>query len=394
MSDDKSGEKTEQPTRKKILDSRREGQVAVSKELTLAFVAIIVMTLVFFMKVRILSLYNNAFEYALQRIISSDLATYKIVSMYYYALQQIFSIIFLIITATIAFIISFVALQMGGIVLVTKKFMKFDINNMNPVNNAKNIFSMKNFVKFIKNVLHILIQGAVAYWVVKTHYSDGINVVYYDLPNIIHWMLLFFGHLLLLVFLAGIVFGILDLLWEKHTLNKKLMMSLQEIKKEHKETEGNPEIKGHRRQLHREILEGGDEGFASNATMVLANPTHYAIVIMYKPKQYLQPVVLYKAKNYKAQLIFQKARKYDIPIIHDKWLARSLYDLTEPGDTIPKSLNTAFIDMVKSNLHMFPTLVEDMRVAIESNLAKLQELAGLVKGKIPGNVAKVGTNTI
>jgi len=134
MSDDKSGEKTEQPTRKKILDSRREGQVAVSKELTLAFVAVIVMTLVFFMKVRILSLYNNVFEYALQRIISSDLATYKIISIYYYALQQIFSIIFLVITATIAFIIAFVALQMGGVVLVTKKFMKFDLNNMNPVN--------------------------------------------------------------------------------------------------------------------------------------------------------------------------------------------------------------------------------------------------------------------
>jgi flagellar biosynthesis protein FlhB len=389
MSGDQSGQKTEQPTRKKILDSRKEGQVAVSKELTLAFVAIIVMALIFFMKVKILSLCNSTFEYALERIISSDLVTYKIISIYYYALEQIFIIIFLIITATIVFIIAFVSFQMGGIVLVTKRFMKFDINNMNPVNNAKNIFSMKNFVKFIKNVLHILIQAGVAYWVVKTHYSDGTNVIYYDLPNIIHWMLLFFGHLLLLIFLSGIIFGILDLLWEKRTLNKKLMMSLEEIKKEYKETEGNPEIKGHRRQLHREILEGGDEGFASNATMVLANPTHYAIVIMYKPKQYLQPIILYKAKNYKAQLIFQKARKYDIPIIHDKWLARSLYDLTEPGDTVPKSLNTAFMDMIKSNIDQFPTLVEDMRVAIESNLAKLQELAGLVKDKNASSVSRV-----
>lgn len=390
MSDDKSGEKTEQPTRKKILDSRKEGQVAVSKELTLAFVAMIVMALIFFLKVKILSLYNSTFQFALDRIVYSDLSTYKIVGMYYYAVQQIFTIIFMVITATICFIIAFVSLQMGGIVLVTKKFLKFDLNNMNPVNNAKNIFSMKNMVKFIKNILHILIQGGVAFWVIKTHYSDGINVIYYDLPNIIHWLLLFFGHLLLLIFLAGIIFGILDFLWEKRTLNKKLMMSLQEIKKEHKETEGNPEIKGHRKQLHREILEGGDEGFASNATMVLANPTHYAVVIMYKPKQYLQPIILYKAKNYKAQLIFQKARKYDIPIIHDKWLARSIYDLTEPGETIPKSLNPAFMDMVKSNIHMFPTLIDDMRNAIESNLSRLQELAGLVKNKAPGAVSQVG----
>ena len=385
MSEEKSGEKTEQPTRKKKLDSRKEGQVAVSKELTLSFVVILVLSMSYVFKNKVLSLYNNSFEFALTRISNSDLPTYKIAAMYYHALQQTFSILLLIIVATIFFIIGFVSLQLGGIVLVTKRFMKFDINNMNPVNNAKNIFSIKNFVKFIKNIIHIVVQGFIAFWVIKKHHSDGVNVIYYDLPNIIHWLLLFFGQLLLLVFLSGIVFGVLDLLWEKRTLNKKLMMSLQEIKQEHKNTEGNPEIKGQRKQLHREILEGGDDGFASNATMVLANPTHYAVVIMYKPRKYLQPIILYKAKNYKAQLIFRKAKKYDIPIIHDKWLARQLYELADIGGSIPKSLNAEFMYMLKSNLHLFPNLVEDMRIAIESNLSKLQELASAVQ---KNNVSK------
>lgn len=386
MSEEKSGEKTEQPTRKKILDSRKSGQVAVSKELTLAFVSIIVVALIFFMKVRILSLYNHVFQFSLQRITTNDLPLYKISAIYYYALQEVYSIIFLIIAATIAFTIAFVSFQLGGIVLATKKFMKFDINNMNPVNNAKNIFSLKNLVKFLKNIIHIVLQVGVSFWVVQQHYSDGFNIFHYSIYNIVYWMLLFLGHLLLIIFLSAIIFGFLDLLWEKRTLNKKLMMSIQELKKEYKETEGNPEIKGHRQQLHREILEGGDEGFANHASMVLANPTHYAIVIMYKPKKYLKPIILYTAKNYKAQLIFQKAKKYNIPIIHDKWLARNLYNLTEPGDTIPPSLSAAFLDTVKSNLHLFPELLNEMQTAIEDNLNKLQKMANIINPKSAASI--------
>ena len=111
--------------------------------------------------------------------------------------------------------------------------------------------------------------------------------------------------------------------------SRELKMTKDEVKREYKDTEGSPEIKSSRRSFHREILEGGVEKKTKKSSVVITNPTHFAVGLYYEEGETELPYVTVKGKNYTAQLIKQYAYRGEVPVIENVELARALFDEIE-----------------------------------------------------------------
>ncbi|MFW6058315.1 MAG: EscU/YscU/HrcU family type III secretion system export apparatus switch protein, partial [Persicimonas sp.] len=124
-----------------------------------------------------------------------------------------------------------------------------------------------------------------------------------------------------------IAFGVIDLIWQRHQHEKGLMMSKDEIKREHKESEGDPQQKGKRKQLHKELLRDTGIKNVKNADAVVVNPTHVAVALRYDDEQMSAPEVVATGRGELAQEIKRIARRYGVAIVRNVELARALVDV-------------------------------------------------------------------
>ena len=155
------------------------------------------------------------------------------------------------------------------------------------------------------------------------------------------------------------LFGVVDLVLEKKSVMDQLMMTIDEVKREYKESEGDQEVKHQRKELHREMMEE-EPNHGANSSFVVANPTHIAIVVTYKPLKWKIPIVLAKEKGEKAQEVFNYAKKRNIPIFRDVWLARQLYDIAKPKEFVPRTLLLAIAELVSKNIDLLPQIALDL----------------------------------
>jgi flagellar biosynthesis protein FlhB len=352
--------KTEQPTHKRLQDARKEGNVAKSKDLsTVVSLSVLILELVIMYKYIIFSIHNmygvvfatiSENQYSLERLLS-------VIIEFFILLFKI--IIPIIIVSSLSAGLTTV-IQLNGFLFATKVF-KFDLQKFDIIKNFKELFSKKNILKFCFNVFKISIMTYVGFNIVSNNIKDILKVVDISFSYIILFMALLIlklGAVLLGIFA---VFAFIDFIVEKRATHKKLMMSMEEVKKDYKETEGNPEVKSRRRELHKELLEGDDMFDAyKEFMMVLANPTHIAIVMIYKPTKWKLPIILMKAKGYSAQNIFRIAKRKDVPIIRDKWIARQLYAYAEINKPVPKSMVKFVATLIGNNLYLFPKILEEI----------------------------------
>lgn len=366
MSAKDSGEKTEQPTEKKKKDAKEEGQTAQSKELTAIFsIIVITLTLWFNYRYSLRLLSTSSVNIFSNFKISQDSEYYVIA--YLWNILSIGAKIFLlpIILAAIASFFVSVA-QIGGIV-IKKDGLTVDIKKLNPIENFKNTFAKKNFIKFLRQFLEVFIMVIIAYYISKSAISYIIMFPYVSLPNIISLMGLFLFKLFAVLFGIHIVFSIIDYILEKINLNKQLMMSLHDIKQEYKETDGNPEIKQKRKELHRELFESGDllNGFAGSG-IVFANPTHIAVFVIFVPNKLKLPAIILMKTDEEAIELIKYAEEVDVPVIRDVWLARKLYDIGKINSYVPASVLSYVADAFSKNMKLLPTVanaIKSMKVA-------------------------------
>lgn len=355
MSDQNTGEKTEQPTQKRLEDARQKGQVAQSKDLTM-FSSFI--TIMCYFSINFHGILNDIFR--VYNLTFSEISNKNAINLSFSAPKElVFNVmivgykIFVIPIILAAIVSAFVCVsQLGGFAIL-KESLKIDIERLNPAANAKNIFSMKNFKKLVKDIFEIIVMAVVAYLISVNDLRDLINSTYYGFGGI---SLLFAKIIVKTVFsllMVYLVFAIIDFINQKRDHIKQLMMSMEDIKNEMKNTEGDPHIKGRRRELHREIIE--EDSIANtvkNATLILTNPTHIAIVIYFDTEKVKLPVVLIKAKGSMAAFIRRTAAKHEIPMIRDVWLARKLYALAVIGKYVPSTLIGPVADVIGKNMHL------------------------------------------
>jgi type III secretion protein U len=336
-------EKTEQPTPKKIRDARKKGQVPNSKDVTSTALLIVIFTYLGLSRVTILQtlmdlivapcqFFTQPFEDAFPDMIFVCLKV---------GLKVVLPLVLLVfITGVMANVLQF------GLLMAPESIMpKFD--KLNPISKLKQMFSMKNLIEFLKSAAKIIFLGTLLYFVIRNVLDPLLKIPYAGLNNFVNIMPSILKTFAYNVGFAYIVVAFLDFIFQRHNHTKQLMMSKDEVKREYKEMEGDPTIKGKRKQLHRELLQGGPAQKTKRASALVTNPTHYAIALYYDEITVPLPIVLAKGTGFQAQIMKKVAMDYDIPIMENVPLAHALYDLAEIGRYIPRELIEPVAEVIR-----------------------------------------------
>lgn len=231
-------------------------------------------------------------------------------------------------------------LLVGGWLFSTNAFLpKFD--RLDPVAGIGRLFSLQSLGELGKALAKTALVAAAAWLVVRSQ-TDSLFALASVPAGAGDGTL---GRVLFLAFaaMAGVLalIAVVDVPWQRWQFAKRLMMTREEVRQEHKEQEGNPEIKGRIRTQQREMARRRMMAEVPNADVVVTNPTHYAVALKYRESRDAAPIVLAKGADDIAQKIREIASEHGIALLEAPPLARALYRHVEPGDAIPERLYTA-----------------------------------------------------
>ncbi|MBS0624244.1 MAG: type III secretion system export apparatus subunit SctU [Verrucomicrobia bacterium] len=327
-------EKTEKATPKKLKDARKKGQVAKSQDFpsAMTFVTALALTLslTHFLYQEMAGFMLICFKAAPTTNLQ-DTAPFFIKEMIMVILRA--SLPIAVLVAIVGLIVGFLVV---GPTFATEVF-KPDIKRFNVVNNLKEKFKMKTVIELLKSVFKIFGAALIIYLISKQYIGELTATI--ALQPLTSFALL--GKIIFKVVMAiGVYFfmiAVFDLVYQRMSFAKQMKMEKFEVKQEYKDSEGNPEIKGKRRQLAQEIAY--DEGTSQirRAKTIVTNPKDIAAAIGYEPERYKAPWIIAMGSGQQALAIIHLAEKYNIPIMRNVPLAHELLDVGEVNKFIPES---------------------------------------------------------
>jgi flagellar biosynthetic protein FlhB len=210
----------------------------------------------------------------------------------------------------------------------------------------KRIFGLQGWVEFLKGTFKLSALAGLAYLLTRAARFDVFNSMFMApnaLPELLRTMA---NRLFLAVIVAIVLLVVADLVWSRFFWRRELRMTRQEVKDEQKQAEGDPIIKARLRSLARDRARKRMIARVPQATVVIANPTHYAIALRYVRNENRAPLVVAKGLDLVALKIRAAAEKHGIPVVEDKLLARSLYDKVEVDQLIPPEFYRAVANVI------------------------------------------------
>ncbi|MFJ2284327.1 flagellar biosynthesis protein FlhB [Pseudomonas sp. NPDC087803] len=340
MAESESGQdKTEDPTEKRKKDSREKGEIARSKELnTLAVMLAGAGGLLVFggmLAQELMDLMRLNFSLSREVIMDQkSMGTFLLISgkIALVAIQPI------MITLLLAALIG--PISLGGWLFAAGS-MAPKFSRMNPGAGLKRMFSMKAVIELVKALAKFLITLFVALMVLSADIDDFLRIAHEPLEQAIIHSVTLVGWSSLWLACGLIIIAAVDVpvqLWESH---KKLLMTKQEVRDEHKDQEGRPEVKQRIRQTQREMSQRRMMAAIPDADVVITNPTHYAVALKYDSEKGGAPVLLAKGSDFLALKIREIAVANNVMLLESPGLARSIYYSTELDQEIPGGLYLA-----------------------------------------------------
>ncbi len=339
-------EKSEKATPKKLRDARKKGQVAKSQDLPAAFTFIVaIITSLSFAKV----IYDEVGAYILGTFHAfrhtNDMVS-TIINYLGYGLRIILKVTLPILIVTV-----FVGV-LSNLVIVGPLFsfeaLKPDLKRLDPIKNLKQKFKLKTLVELVKQILKISGVVVIIYYTIRNDLGD---VVFGAALPPLGSALIFNYFLVKVVLRVGLFFiaiAIFDVVYQKMNFAKEMKMEKFEVKQEYKDTEGDPHIKGRRRQIGQEIAyEEGSVKNVKKAKAVVTNPTHYAIAFEYKQDTMPAPKLLVKGSGKIAETIIKEAEAHGVPIVRNVPLAQTLFKKGKIGKYIPRDTYEAIAEILK-----------------------------------------------
>lgn len=333
MSDDK----TEEPTPKRLKEARERGQVAKSKELGTAALLLTTGAALGSAGPGFVRSFRDLLEPALAAARGElELSPAAAVSL---GLDTASSASLPILASLFAVAI-LASLVQTGPVLATKA-IGWDPSRLDPIAGAGRLFGRDAWIELARSILKVLIVAWVVTGVIEDAMRGAIALVGRDagalastLGAIVQTLLLRSGGAMLAVAIA-------DVLYQRWRLAKELRMTKEEVKREHKESEGDPHAKGERERVRREIAQHDTAESVRRASVVVVNPTHVAVALRFDEEESAgAPEVVAKGMEEQAMYIRRLAEEAGVPIVRDVPLARGLFEL-ELGEEIPERLYEA-----------------------------------------------------
>ncbi|WLG52423.1 flagellar biosynthesis protein FlhB [Pseudomonas sp. FP1742] len=340
MAESESGQdKTEDPTEKRKKDSREKGEIARSKELnTLAVMLAGAGALLIFggaLAQDLMELMRINFTLSREAILDQRNMGIFLLHSGQIALLAIQPVM---ITLLLAALIG--PISLGGWLFAAGS-MAPKFSRMNPGAGLKRMFSAKALVELLKALAKFFIVLFVALAVLSSDIDDLLRIAHEPLDMAIIHSLQVVGWSTLWMACGLIIIAAVDVpvqLWESH---KKLLMTKQEIRDEHKDQEGRPEVKQRIRQLQREMSQRRMMAAIPDADVVITNPTHYAVALKYDPEKGGAPMLIAKGSDFLALKIREIAVANEVLLLESPALARSIYYSTELDQEIPGGLYLA-----------------------------------------------------
>ena len=332
-SNEDQSQKTEEPTRKRLEDARKKGQIPFSREVNNFFLLFVFAVLLISFSPYLMGQVKDKLKLFIIRAEDFSMdngATHRLI---YDVLVELTLIMMIPLSMTVC------AALLSG-VLQTKFNVSMDrikpkLEKISLLKGVKRMFSLRNFVEFLKGILKITIVGTIAFFAVEP-YSEMMRMLpFYTMDNMLNFLLDMTRRILIGAVIIVFVIAILDYAYQNFEYIKNLRMSKQDIKDEYKQQEGDPQIKAKLRQIRMERAKGRMMAAVPEADVVITNPTHYAIALKYDSAAMQAPIVIAKGKDKVALRIREIAEEHRIPKFRNPIVARALFDSAELDQEIP-----------------------------------------------------------
>ncbi len=354
--DGPGGEKTEPATEKKLSDARKEGQVAKSREIANGLGLIALFLVIKFwistMGTQFLEVFSNIYL-KIPEVVKYWNGTMPEQDLLIIFREMVWEIILitgpiLLVGVIIAFVSEVVQVKWKP----TAKPLQPKFNKMNPINGFKKIISINSIVELIKSLAKIGLIVYVCYLYLKDQWP--LLYILYDMPlmqaiQLLGEMVTDLGTRIALVYM---VIALADFIYQKVKFSKDMRMTKQEVKDEYKQQEGDPQIKGRIRQKMREVSQRRMMQAVPKADVIITNPTHYAVAILYDAQKHDAPIVVAKGEDYLAFKIKEIAKENDVEIVENKPLARMLYANVDVDQAVPPELYQAVAEVLAFVYHL------------------------------------------
>ncbi|MDT8403917.1 flagellar biosynthesis protein FlhB [Sulfuriflexus sp.] len=332
-------ERTEQPTPKRLNDAREKGQIARSRELNTTAVLMTGAAGMLFLGDNLMQGISGVMAQGLtvERPHIFDTAA----MLQLLEARSIDALLTLVPLFTLLVVAAFLSpMVLGGFSFSTKA-LAFKWDKLDPIKGLGRVFAVRGLVELLKALGKFLIIGGVTVTYLWFHIDDflqlggmGIEDALARVGDLLFWSFLAISSALIMITLLDVPFQ----LWDH---NRQLMMTMQEVKDENKETEGHPEVKQHVRNLQQQMAERRMMQDVPNADVVVTNPSHYAVALKYDQNSMGAPRVIAKGADLIAAEIRNVAHKHNVPVATAPPLTRALFYSTELNDEIPAGLYLA-----------------------------------------------------
>ena len=337
-------EKTEQPTPKRIKRAREEGNVPKTNELNSAAILLTGTILLYFLMggmIRDFIFFFNVIWGEIPHFV------FTVDNFQWYFAAGCLKLAkmlapFLLALLVIGVLINI--LQSGW--LFTAKAIRPKLSKISPLSGFRRLVSIRGFVELVKNILKVALVGLVAYWTIKADFEQFIPLIDQSLTQIVGFMGILTFKVAIRTALVILLLAILDYIWVRYKYFKDLKMTKQEVKEEHRQSEGPPEVKSNVRRIQLRTAVQRMMREVPTAEVVITNPIQLAVALKYEGDNMAAPIVVAKGARKVAERIKRIAIEYDIPIVENKPLAQSLYKSVEIGSYISPQFFAAVAEVL------------------------------------------------
>lgn len=339
MADKPAAEKTEQPTPKKLERAREKGQLPQSQELTSVVTLLVLVAMMALLAPSLL----QWFVIQIKQGMLCDTAVFSDSKVFVsFINKKIISSLFAICPVLAAL---FVGSALAGLAVSGLNFapqaLNLKFSQLNPVTGFEKLINGRSMVKLLASVLKLLVISVIVWFYLQSRLETIASLRWVWSGQMLAVIAKMILGLMIRIGIALLIIGVADAFYQKWKYINDLKMTRQELKRERREMDGSPEVKGRIRRLQIEMARRRILQEVPKASVVLVNPSHVAVALRYEGKTMEAPLLVAKGKDQLAEKIREIARAYGVPIIRRPELARTIYSSVEPGSTIPQNLYVA-----------------------------------------------------
>jgi len=342
-----SGERTEKPTAHKLKEARKQGQIARSRDLAIAAASVASTLAMAYTGSHLIGGLMDALRSSLDSFGNAPLRDVEPTELGALMLRSALQMATLVGPLALVTMVAAVGTHgfQGGWSFAPGA-LRLNWSRLNPSTGAKRLSFSQSGVETLKTILVCATVATLTWQALRSELAE--------VPRF-PWMTpadaatATWSHVESLLLRAGWFLGAIALAdygWQRFRLLQSMKMTRQEVKDEVRQNEGSGEVKGRIRRLQREMSKRRMLRDIARATVVITNPTHFAVALEYQRESMVAPKVLAKGADHLALKIRERAMQHGVPVIENKPLARSLYATAEIGDTIPAPLFAAVAEVL------------------------------------------------